>query len=27
LRKKIYKYFKDKNFIIEKNSLYYLKVN
>jgi len=25
LRKKIYKYFKDKNFIIEKNSLYYLK--
>ena len=24
LRKKIYKYFKDKNFIIEKNSLYYL---
>ena len=24
LRKKIYKYFNDKNFIIEKNSLYYL---
>jgi DNA-binding response OmpR family regulator len=24
LRKKIYKYFKDKNFIVEKNSLYYL---
>ena len=24
LRKKINKYFKDKNFIIEKNSLYYL---
>ena len=24
LRKKIYKYFKDENFIIEKNSLYYL---
>ena len=24
LRKKINKYFKDKNFIVEKNSLYYL---
>ena len=24
LRKKIYKYFKDKNFIVENNSLYYL---
>jgi DNA-binding response OmpR family regulator len=24
LRKKIYKYFKDEDFIIEKNSLYYL---
>jgi DNA-binding response OmpR family regulator len=24
LRKKIYKYFNDKNFIVEKNSLYYL---
>jgi DNA-binding response OmpR family regulator len=24
LRKKIYKYFKDENFIVEKNSLYYL---
>ncbi len=24
LRKKIYKYFRDKNFIVEKNSLYYL---
>jgi len=24
LRKKIFKYYKDKNFIIEKNSLYYL---
>jgi DNA-binding response OmpR family regulator len=25
LRKKIYKFFKDKNFILERNSLYYLK--
>ncbi|NKA17488.1 MAG: DNA-binding response regulator, partial [Alphaproteobacteria bacterium] len=24
LRKKIYRYFKDKNFIVERNSLYYL---
>jgi DNA-binding response OmpR family regulator len=27
LRKKIYKYFKDENFIVEKNSLYYLVKN